>query len=157
MVSKKAQKRRQGVKTYSIQPSTPRGPAEVTPRAMNVDEGTQRSAQRNATDTRSGEVTHTGDAVASTESSIATRKEEIEALPTFQEATGLQAVEAGITLYVVPLRSGAAKECYFEETSNATSIGQKTQKMIEYVDSQCNVSRRARPDTSAQRCQSMGR
>ena len=74
------------------------------------------------------------DEVAGDDGHVATRKEEIEALPMFHEVTGLQPVEAGMTMYLVPLRSGEARETYFDETANAAGIGDKTQKLIEFVD-----------------------
>ena len=37
-----------------------------------------------------------------------------------------------------PLRSGESKECYFDETTTASAIGQKTQKLIEFVDKRAN-------------------
>ena len=72
--------------------------------------------------------------VAGEDACVATRKEEIEALPTFGEVTGLQPVEAGMTLYLVPLRSGEAKASYFDETATAASIGDKTQKLLEFIN-----------------------
>ena len=122
------------VKTLGIMPSTPSGPHTVTARGAASAEIGGRSAQRNGDFAATEEVINMTTEVAGDDAGVVTRKEEIEALPTFGEITGLQPVEAGMTLYLVPLRSGEAKESYFDETANAASIGDKTQKLLEFVD-----------------------
>ena len=115
------------VNLHKVQPRTPCGPVPAT--APNV---------------ASPEVNMRGDSnMASVEHEIEepgvmSRKEEIEALPTFSDATGLEAVDTGITLYVVPLRSGDAKDCYFDETTSASAIGLKVQKVIDLADKAAN-------------------
>ena len=111
----------------SIQPQTPRGPATVTPRAVPMNVEATRSAQRNEKIPAAEVTINPGVAITAEEELAVSRKDEIEALPVFKEVTGLEAVDAGITMYVVPLRSGEAKECYFDETTTASSIGQKAE------------------------------
>ena len=94
--------------------------------------------------------------VADEEACVATHKEEIEALPTFREVTGLEPVEAGMTMYVVPLRSGEAKAAYFDETATAAtpaSVGDKTQKLLEFIDGRVSHCR----SCLGPRCRWMGR
>ncbi len=134
----KATKRAQRLNMLAIQPQTPSGPATVPSRAVPMSVEATRSALRNEKAPAAGVTTTPGAAITIEEELAVTRKDEIEALPVFKEVTGLEAVDAGITMYVVPLRSGEAKECYFDETTTASTIGQKTQKLIEFVDKRAN-------------------
>ena len=136
----KATKRAQRLNMLAVQPQTPSGPATVTPRAVPMNVEATRSAQRNVQNPAAGVTTTSGATITIEEELEVSRKDEIEALPVFKEVTGLEAVDAGITMYVVPLRSGEAKECYFDETTTASAIGQKTQKLIEFVDKRAIIS-----------------
>jgi hypothetical protein len=64
---------------------------------------------------------------------VATRAEQIDALPEFGKVTGLVAVEAGKTIYLTPLRSGTLAAAYFDEATNVTTVMGKTQEVIKVV------------------------
>ena len=64
-----------------------------------------------------------------------TRAEQIEELPEFGEITGLKAVDSGISLNMVPLRSGRSlAAAYFDEGTNVSAIMGKTINMRDGVD-----------------------
>ena len=123
----------------TTQPTTPQQPAVPTPRVVTPQVDAQRSAQRGDPISAAQNVEVVVEDSDIDDAAVQTRKDDIEALPTFGEITGLVAVENGITLFITPLRAGAAAECYFNETATATDIGGKSQAMINFVNTRLGL------------------
>ena len=102
------------------QPTTPQQPAGPIPRAVAPQVVAQRSALRVDPIPAAQGMEVTVEDSDVDDVAVQTRRDDIEALPTFGEVTGLVTVETGITLFITPLRAGAAAGCYFNETATAT-------------------------------------
>ena len=67
---------------------------------------------------------------AEEDEAVVTRSEEMESLPEFGDVTGLEAVEAGMSIFITPLRSGKFAAAYFDEATRAATIAGKAQALI---------------------------
>ena len=99
---------------------------------------------------------------AEEDEAVETRSEQIEALPEFGEITGLQAVDSGMSLNIVPLRSGKMATAYFDESTGVSIILGKTKEMRDLIDDAISTHAKGwdlsmasvggRPDLTALRC-----
>ena len=63
-----------------------------------------------------------------------TRSEEIQALPTMAQVSGLVPVVNGVTIFLLPLREKAAKDAYFNEATLRRHIPTKLRAMSTAID-----------------------